>query len=62
MKSDFHLVNLDKTAQVLAKLYDLKESFEQPQPTPPANGKPYLKLHKPNKQMPIPTKREIGIF
>lgn len=41
------LTNPDKAAQVLAKLYDLKESFEQPQPTPPANGKPYMKLHKP---------------
>ena len=39
------LTDPDKAAQALAKLYDLKDSFEQP--TPPANGKPYMKLHKP---------------
>lgn len=39
------LTDPDKAAQVLAKLYDLKDSFEQP--TPPAHEKTYMKLHKP---------------
>ncbi|MDO4456154.1 MAG: hypothetical protein Q4B66_05630 [Ligilactobacillus agilis] len=39
------LTDPDKAAQVLAKLYDLKDSFEQL--TPPAHEKTYMKLHKP---------------